>query len=125
LSLSKPVLVVLLLVAAGCGTATPHEQADPVGKVALGAICPGAHQVYDALVASNPDSQTQFVVHLEDLRKVGDAQARAALDPVITAAKSLAAAGRGPNFSSAQDAMYQAVVGLDARCKDAGAFILH
>ena len=119
--------VLLLLVAAGCGGSSPkaHQSGDPAGKVRLAALCPSAHQVYDGLVASNPDSQVVFVDHLEDLRTVADAKARTALDPVIKAAKDLAAAGRGPNFSDAQDAMYQAVVGLDASCRKAGSYILH
>ncbi|WP_148044959.1 hypothetical protein [Nocardioides marmorisolisilvae] len=123
--MSRAVLVALLLLATGCGSAKPHQKADPGGHVTLEAICPGAHQVYDGLVASNPASQTAYVDHLASLRKVGDSQARDALDPVISAAKTLAAAGRGPKFDGAQDGVYQSIVGLDKACRAAGSYILH
>ena len=124
--MSRALLAALLVLATGCGGGVQAgSQKDPPGKVSLEAICPGAHQVYDALVASNPASQVEFVDHLTSLRKVGDAQAQHALDPVLTAATVLASAGRGPDFSSAQDGMYQAVRGLDADCRKAGSYILH
>ena len=119
--------VLLVLLVAGCGGTAPkaHRDTEPGGNVQLQAICPGAHQVYDGLVASNPASQSAFVQHLEDLRTVADSEARSALDPVIQAAKDLASAGRGSDFSTAQDAMYQSVVGLDADCRENGSYILH
>ena len=120
-------VALLLLLATGCGgAAESDDRADAAaGAVSLGAVCPGAHQVYDALVASNPASQAAFVDHLTSLRAAGDGAARDALDPVITAAKALAAAGRGPRFSTAQDQMYRAVLGLDAACRREGSYILH
>jgi len=123
---SRRAAVLALLLVTGCGGAAhPGQAPEPEGKVRLSAMCPAIHQVYDRLVASNPDSQAEFVDHLDDLRDAGDAGARAALDPVVSAAEELAAAGRGPGFSAAQDAMYQAVVGADAACRKVGSFILH
>jgi hypothetical protein len=120
-------VLVVLFVVTGCGgTAAKANQHDNrPGGVTLKTLCPAVHQVYDALVASNPDSQVQFVDQLKDLRSAADADARSAVDPLIMAANGLAAAGRGANFSEAQDAMYQGVVGLDAACHKAGSFILH
>jgi len=121
------IAVVILLALAGCGEDAPEpkSQVEPAGDVVLAAACPGAHVAYDNLVASNPASQTVFVDQLHELWVASDADARDALDPVIAAAKTLEAAGRGPNFSAAQDGVYQAVVGLDGRCRDVGSLILH
>lgn len=126
LSLAKPGALLLVLILAGCGGASAkREHGKVAGGIALKALCPGAHQVYDALVASDPASQAQFVAHLEDLRAAADTEARSALDPLIAGAKVLAAAGRGPDFAGAQKTMYQGVVSLDAACRTAGSYILH
>ena len=119
--------LVLLVAVVGCGgnAPKPQQQAEPAGDVVLAAACPGAHVAYDNLVASNPASQTVFVDQLHELWVAADADARDALDPVIAAAKALEAAGRGPNFSTAQDGVYQSIVGLDADCREVGALILH
>lgn len=125
--MSRAALVVALLLATGCSGTTPQarQEGDPPGDLDTGAICPGAHQVYDALVASNPQSQVAFRDQLRALRTAADAQARDALDPVVTAADALVAAGRGPDFGAAQDGVYESIVQLDEDCRAAGAFILH
>jgi hypothetical protein len=124
----RTAVLVAFLALTGCGSGEGRRgpsDSGSGGHVTLKALCPGVHYYFDRLVASEPVSQSAFVSELERFDTSANAVARAALAPVIAAAKTLEKSGVGPDFSGARDANYAAISDLSAKCSALGSPILH
>ena len=124
----RVVLVVVLALVAGCGGSSsddPGAAGPAYGAVPLAGLCPQVHRAIDTLVVSNPGAQQQFVAELERIAAAGTRESRTALDPLLAAARALAAAGTGPDYATALNGIHPAQVAVDGACAGAGSPILH
>lgn len=131
-TVSAVLLWLALAVVTGCGAGgsadsagTTGTAATPVGTVALKPLCPQVHALVDALVVSTPSVQRTFAEQVQRLYDAADAEAQAALTPLLAAADALVEAGVGDGFFAARDGIHRGVQAVDTDCKAVGSPILH